>query len=390
MSWIDNMAINIFPMILAVVVLLSNSSKYRRTKTARVFNLVIIFDFLLMLTDVVGMAAVQEIENLPARVVWLVNVTRFIWTTAVTSTWFIYVCCKLRLEKNGRRMITVAAVSAGIVDVAVLLVPYRHLAAYGLANADRVMRVCYLGVSIFGMVMFTLGGAAAAYRFFREKDKDARRECAYLVFFSILPVIGIELQNINQQLRTASACVSIAILYVYVSMQNKHVITDGLTGVNNRREFDAYLERRGRQQAHSDWGILMIDVDDFKIINDEIGHKEGDDALWNVADILKRIFKTDDVFIARYGGDEFVVCGDWDGKARMDEIEQAIRQRVEAFNGERQRGYKLSLSVGGALWSECGSCEAMLEAADKKMYEVKQLRKERRKSDCECGSIYTG
>ena len=57
---------------------------------------------------------------------------------------------------------------------------------------------------------------------------------------------------------------------------------------------------------------------------------------------------------------------------------------------EKQRGYKLSLSVGGALWSECGNCEAMLEAADKKMYEVKQLCKERRKSDCECGSIYTG
>lgn len=390
MSWIDNMAINIFPMILAVVVLLSNSSKYRRTKTARIFNRIIIFDFLLMLTDVVGMAVVQEIGNLPASVVWLVNVTRLILTTSVTTAWFIYVCCRLRLDIDGRWMVIAAAVAAGIVDVAVLLVPYRHLSVYGLANADRVMRVCYLGVSIYGMVMFALGGVVAAYRFFREKDKDVRRECVYLMFFSILPVIGIELQNINQQLRTASACVSIAILYVYVSMQNKHVITDGLTGVNNRREFDAYLQRRSRQQAHADWGLLMIDVDDFKIINDEIGHKEGDDVLWNVADILRRVFKTDDVFIARYGGDEFVVCGEWDGRACMNEIEQRILQKVEEFNGEKQRGYKLSLSVGGALWSECGNCEAMLEAADKKMYEVKQLCKERRKSDCECGSIYTG
>lgn len=127
----------------------------------------------------------------------------------------------------------------------------------------------------------------------------------------------------------------------------------------------------------------MIDVDDFKIINDEVGHKEGDDALWNVADILRSVFKMGDVFIARYGGDEFVVCGDWAGRACMNELEQEILQKVEAFNEEKHRGYKLSLSVGGALWSENGSCEAVLEAADRKMYEVKQLRKERRKSDCE-------
>lgn len=390
MSWVDNMVINIFPMILTIVVFLSNRPKYRKTRTSGIFGVVIIFDFLLMLTDVVGMAVVQEIGNLPASVVWLINVTRLILTTSVTTAWFIYVCYRLRLDIDGRWIVIAAAAAAGIVDAAVLLVPYRHLAAYGLANADKIMRICYLGVSRFGMAMFVLGGGAAVYCFFREKDKDVRRECVYLMFFSILPVIGIELQNINQQLRTASACVSIAILYVYVSMQNKHVITDGLTGVNNRREFDAYLERRSRQQSHADWGLLMIDVDDFKIINDEIGHKEGDDALWNVADILRRVFKTDDVFIARYGGDEFVVCGEWDGRARMNEIEQRILQKVEEFNGEKQRGYKLSLSVGGALWSESGgSCGTMLEAADKKMYEVKQLRKERRNSDCECSSIYT-
>ncbi len=383
MSWIDNMLINIFPMILAVVVFLSNRPKCRRTRTAVIFNFVIVFDFLLMLTDVVGMAIVQEIGNLPSSVVWFINVARLVMTTAVTSTWFIYVCYRLRLDINGRWIVIAAVAAEAIADAAVLFVPYRHLASYGLANADSIMRICYLGVSGFGMVMFLLGGIAALYCFFREKDKDVKRECIYLMVFSVLPVIGILLQNINQQLRTASACVSIAILYVYVSMQNKQVITDGLTGVNNRREFDAYLERRSRQQTQADWGLFMIDVDDFKIINDEVGHKEGDDALWNVADILRSVFKIGDAFIARYGGDEFVVCGDWAGRACMNELEQEILQKVEAFNEEKHRGYKLSLSVGGALWSENGSCEAVLEAADRKMYEVKQLRKERRKSDCE-------
>lgn len=155
------MLVNIFPMILAVVVLLSNRPKCRKTRMAGIFNLVIIFDFLLMLTDVVGMAIVQEIGNLPSSVVWFINVARLVMTTAVTSTWFIYVCYRLRLDINGRWIVIAAVAAEAIADAAVLFVPYRHLASYGLANADSIMRICYLGVSGFGMVMFLLGGIAA-------------------------------------------------------------------------------------------------------------------------------------------------------------------------------------------------------------------------------------
>ena len=391
MSWIDNMCINIFPMALDIVVLLSNRPKYRKTRTAGIFNFVIIFDFLIMLTDVIGMAVIQEISGLPASVIWLINVTRLMLTTSVTTAWFIYVCYRLRIDVRRRWLVVAAWIAAGLADTVILLTPYRHLSAYGLANADNVMKWCYIGVSIFGRFMFTFSGIAAVCCMIKEKDNDIRRECIYFIVFSIIPIVGIELQNYNQQLRTASACVSITILYVYVSMQNKHVVTDGLTGANNRREFDAYLERRSRQQSQEDWGLLMIDVDDFKIINDKVGHKVGDDALWNVADILRSELKSANAFIARYGGDEFVVCADWDSRECIERIEEQIEQRVQLFNEEKERGYKLSLSIGAAMWSESGkSVEELLKAADKNMYEVKQLRKERRKADCECSGIYTG
>ncbi len=237
--------------------------------------------------------------------------------------------------------------------------------------------------------MFACSAAVAVYGIVHERDKELRRLCIYLMLFSALPVLGVVLQSINQNLRTSSPCLSLAVLYVYLTMQNKKVITDGLTGINNRRELDAYLERRLKQRT--EWGMLLIDVDDFKKINDTIGHKIGDEALWHVADILRTEFSGDGCFVARYGGDEFVICGEWKNRAELEQCIASIQKRVDSFNMEKERNYKLSLSVGAALWSECADSEAsIVELADRSMYKQKQIHKERRNAGSEQYSIYSG
>ena len=238
-------------------------------------------------------------------------------------------------------------------------------------------------------MVFVASAVVALYGAIFEKDADIRRMCYYLLIFSLMPIIGVAMQNINQTFRTSSPCLSLAVLYVYITMQSKKVMTDGLTGVNNRRELDAYLERRERQPEQLEWGMLMIDVDDFKKINDTIGHKLGDDALWHVAEILRSEFAAEGCFVARYGGDEFVVCNEWNNMEDMMYIRTVIENRVNHFNEEKSRPYNLSLSIGCALWHASGaSVASILKAADKDMYEQKQQHKERRGNDCEQCSVY--
>ena len=93
---------------------------------------------------------------------------------------------------------------------------------------------------------------------------------------------------------------ALAVLFIYLNAQNRQITTDGLTGLNNRREFDAHLQRKIELCPEHEWGLLMIDVDDFKRINDELGHAVGDEALWHTADILRGVFGKDPVFLARY------------------------------------------------------------------------------------------
>lgn len=392
MSWIENMTINIFPMVLVIVVLISNRFKVGKARSARLFDHIIIFDFMLMLVDIIGVGMSGSMVEEVVNKMWIINVTRMLLTIFLTTTWLVYVCLKISLDGADRRILPIISIVTTIGVIAsfvVLLMPHDYLTAYGLQNAGRGLRICYLAVSYYGISMFVASAVVALYGAIFEKDTDIRRMCYYLLIFSLLPIVGVTMQNINQTFRTSSPCLSLAVLYVYITMQNKMVMTDGLTGVNNRRELDAYLERRERQPEQLEWGMLMIDVDDFKKINDTIGHKLGDDALWHVADILRSEFSAEGCFVARYGGDEFVVCNEWNNMEDMMYIRTVIENRVNHFNEEKSRPYNLSLSIGCALWHASGaSVVSILKAADKDMYEQKQQHKERRGNDCEQCSVY--
>lgn len=125
----------------------------------------------------------------------------------------------------------------------------------------------------------------------------------------------------------------------------------------------------------------MLDVDDFKAINDTLGHAVGDEALWEVADILRRTLGEERTFLARYGGDEFAVIGAWESEAEIRMAVMKVEEETVRFNEQSGKKYKLSLSIGYAMWSEVGMLDGLVEKADERMYIVKARRKSAKLSD---------
>lgn len=162
-------------------------------------------------------------------------------------------------------------------------------------------------------------------------------------------------------------------LFERVKMES---ITDGLTGIYNHRYFQEQLEIEIKKAVRADrtLALLMADLDNFKIFNDINGHVLGDEALRNVAAIIKGGLRTEDL-VARYGGEEFVIVLPEVDAPRAAVVAERVRQRVEGFPFQTrpEAGTRLTLSIGVAVFPyDAHSRELLVKRADQALYLAKR------------------
>jgi diguanylate cyclase (GGDEF)-like protein len=170
------------------------------------------------------------------------------------------------------------------------------------------------------------------------------------------------------------------------TMQTR-LLTDRLTGIANREKLIRAIARkiralsmRGIDNVSGSFGILFIDLDGFKLVNDRLGHDMGDRVLVEIAERLTASVRENDL-VARYAGDEFVILLD---SIATPEALEALRAHIEAVLQSpssvvpRDSTVKMGGSVGGALFPKDGTdAETLLKAADRYMYARKFSRRKR-------------
>ena len=160
----------------------------------------------------------------------------------------------------------------------------------------------------------------------------------------------------------------------------EEALTDSLTDLPNTRFMRMHLTRElaRAQRFKSEVAMLVLDLDDFKDINDHHGHHAGDQALRTVAAVLRSAIRPYDICI-RYAGDEFIVvlsgCGPDEADRKRLELQQAVNGL--AFEAVAGRGVPLRISAGAAVFPHDGTTyEALLAEADMRMYQDKAQRKQ--------------
>lgn len=150
--------------------------------------------------------------------------------------------------------------------------------------------------------------------------------------------------------------------------------TDPLTGIANRRAYDAAIEEQFRefQEQGTTFGLIMLDVDHFKKFNDEHGHQAGDEVLRGVAEVLKATMRTTDV-VARFGGEEFCALlpatNIEETKVAAERLRAAIAEARFEFEGKQ---LQVTASVGAATAIESDTTDLLLKRADEALYDAKK------------------
>jgi diguanylate cyclase (GGDEF)-like protein len=192
---------------------------------------------------------------------------------------------------------------------------------------------------------------------FKAKRNLSEAELKAAEAMASLAATGLEKVRLLEQLRNAAD-------------------VDLVTGVHNHR----YLQERLRQEvsrsarSHSPFAVLMLDLDNFKPVNDRHGHADGDRVLHNIGATIKDYVRTSDV-VARYGGDEYVVLMPDTPVEHADLVAQRVVAGIVSGRHEMSDGTVVSVGVsaGLAIYPRDGRTSAqLLQAADTAMYNAKR------------------
>lgn len=200
----------------------------------------------------------------------------------------------------------------------------------------------------------------------------------------VVGVLNVESDNVDafdqvdkQLLTTLATQLAVAIENARLYEETETLaVTDGLTGLNNHRYFQSFFERelsRARRYNHP-LSLIMIDIDHFKKINDNLGHPVGDQVLREVARLLKEQARDVDL-AARYGGEEFMLVLPETKRAEAQSLAERIRQRVEKHDFRISIGKKphaVTISLGVAGFPEDGEEKSqIIDRVDKALYKAK-------------------
>ena len=302
---------------------------------------------------------------------YIINIVNICFSAIVGLTW-------LNFSNNLQERYFINTVKGrvlSLIPIAVLAIlavttEKTHFLFYITENGEYVREAGYaLQVVIsYGYIVVAVVCSLIAAR--KAANQQAKKRCMVMASFAVFPTIACFAQLCADGMSILFIGIVVALLNVYISLQEQQVLIDPLTGLNNRTLLDQKIADsvQSLDGGHDLW-LLIMDADKFKEINDTHGHLEGDRALNLIADTLKKVCSSSGDFICRYGGDEFVVLHKTRKNQDCTEFSAKINNRLAEYS----LPYNLSLSIGAAKYTgDISDWMQFMKRADEELYRVKK------------------
>ena len=309
----------------------------------------------------------------------LANTVGLIAVTLLTLGWCIFVIYRIDQNKSKNMKLlmgmhyAIAAVDCMITIASVFNGFYFYIDENDIFQfADGyIVHIIFIFIQLFGSGIYSFAQS------FSNKQVKLKKEYRLPLLFIIIPSATAILEGILPLSPIVSLGIFLPIHFAFLEIQNSEIYSDALTGLNNRRRMEIFLQDmiHGAAEEKPFW-IHMIDVNDFKQVNDKFGHIVGDRTLQLVADALHNVSDKLHGFCARYGGDEFVLI-----VSEEAEVQEAIQSEVNAL---REKCADLIPTI--SVCTGCATCRSgaitaaqLIAQADEQLYIQKEIFHGRRK-----------
>ena len=363
--------------ILAILLFHSRAHSTRQEKQIW-YDRTIIAHILYFLSDIGWAAILSNQIPRPRFPVVLFNFINLVLLSSLAYAWFMYMAASVRLGfRNNRKIRIICLLPMGMFTLA-MMIAYAA-APYFWVNENGELSAWYYPMLIGGPVIYLI--AAFIFSMVQARKADSKESALLFRLIGIYPLAVMAFGLIQTfSLNAPLFCFGCTIMMLFFYIQNMQMLVsvDALTRLNNRGQINRYM-RQTRYRDNVKTYTVMIDIDNFKEINDTYGHAEGDRALILVSEVLKQAVERtrSAVFLGRYGGDEFTVflqCTE--GDVPPDQMIEAIRNALKEKRKESGLPYGLNISVGyDVLRDRNDTMEASLVRADENLYRNKRAAK---------------
>ena len=285
-------------------------------------------------------------------------------------------------KRKARKYVKVLALCLSLLTADLI----RYLVLSFTDNESSVMNRIFYGIYLVTLVIAVSYMAVYAYFYLDIEIRHRNRMLKKTIEDAICIMPSVFLVAVAFVDKTQIITIALVLLYLmalYIDNKNELISLDPLTRLNNRNELTGYLWYKLSTPMRGRICLLMMDMNRFKSINDTYGHVEGDQALIAVASCLKKACGgiPGRPFIARYGGDEFIVVMETESDLDVEHLCDYIHMTLAVENHRLKKPYNLSISIGWVRNEQNNrSIKKLLRRADIELYEKKRQFKERERS----------
>jgi len=371
MNLANNIILNTYSIILLVIIC-SHAYKLIENKFLQdeLFMLIIYSTLLMLGVDTLSRFD-GNAESIYSIINALGNFLSFTLSPILPSLWLAYVHFQVFREEVRTRKLFYPLFAINAFN-ALMVILSQFYGWYYYIDSDNIY---HRGQLYLLSALITIALMFVAFFTILKNSKTLEKKYFYsLIFFALPPLVSIILQIRFYGISLILNSIVISILVVFMNIQNGSIYTDHLTGVNNRKKLDLYLKKKvGTSSEEKSFSAILIDLNNFKSINDNFGHDMGDNVLETFAKLLKSCLRSDDI-VARFGGDEFCIVLDISNRTDLEAMAHRIRNCIDEYNKTGSHPYELGISMGYAVYDYYSNMKAeeFLKQIDILMYKNKQ------------------